>query len=110
MQTERNTNVINVLTPHVRDCHVTQQRGINFVSSRVTFDGTHVVYEAVLPQATLNYFLAVSFFLPYADDLTTHDSSISGRSRCRDITYHLAENDYSFDALQAYCFGINIKL
>ena len=24
--------------------------------------------------------------------------------------YHLAENDYSFDALQAYCFGINIKL
>ena len=24
--------------------------------------------------------------------------------------YHLTENDYSFDALQAYCFGINIKL
>ena len=24
--------------------------------------------------------------------------------------YHLAENNYSFDALQAYCFGINIKL
>ena len=24
--------------------------------------------------------------------------------------YHLGENDYSFDALQAYCFGINIKL
>ena len=24
--------------------------------------------------------------------------------------YHPAENDYSFDALQAYCFGINIKL
>ena len=23
---------------------------------------------------------------------------------------NLAENDYSFDALQAYCFGINIKL
>ena len=24
--------------------------------------------------------------------------------------YHLGENNYSFDALQAYCFGINIKL
>ena len=24
--------------------------------------------------------------------------------------YHLTENNYSFDALQAYCFGINIKL
>ena len=24
--------------------------------------------------------------------------------------YHLAENNYSFDALQAYCFGINVKL
>ena len=24
--------------------------------------------------------------------------------------YHLAKNNYSFDALQAYCFGINLKL
>ena len=24
--------------------------------------------------------------------------------------YHLAKNDYSFDALQTNCFGINIKL
>ena len=24
--------------------------------------------------------------------------------------YHLGGNDYSFDALQAYCFGINLKL
>ena len=24
--------------------------------------------------------------------------------------YHCGQNDYSFDALQAYCFGINIKL
>ena len=24
--------------------------------------------------------------------------------------YHGCENNYSFDALQAYCFGINIKL
>ena len=24
--------------------------------------------------------------------------------------YHSRENDYSFDALQTYCFGINIKL
>ena len=24
--------------------------------------------------------------------------------------YHLGQNNYSFDALQAYCFGINLKL
>ena len=24
--------------------------------------------------------------------------------------YHLGGNNYSFDALQAYCFGINLKL
>ena len=24
--------------------------------------------------------------------------------------YHLAKNNYSFDALQVYCFGINLKL
>ena len=24
--------------------------------------------------------------------------------------YHLLQNKYSFDALQAYCFGINLKL
>ena len=28
--------------------------------------------------------------------------------RC--LGYHLGQNNYSFDALQAYCFGINIKL
>ena len=27
-----------------------------------------------------------------------------------DKEYHLRQNDYSFDALQAYCFGININL
>ena len=27
-----------------------------------------------------------------------------------DKEYHLAKNDYSFDALQTNCFGINIKL
>ena len=26
------------------------------------------------------------------------------------IKYHLCKNNYSFDALQAYCFGIYIKL
>ena len=26
------------------------------------------------------------------------------------IHYHLPQNHYSFDALQAYCFGINLKL
>ena len=30
------------------------------------------------------------------------------RWSCKD--YHLLQNNYSFDALQAYCFGINIKL
>ena len=31
---------------------------------------------------------------------------------CEDhgYSYHLLQNDYSFDALQTYCFGINIKL
>ena len=24
--------------------------------------------------------------------------------------YHCGKNNYSFDALQAYCFGINLKL
>ena len=28
----------------------------------------------------------------------------------KDYTYHLAQNNYSFDALQAYCFGVNVKL
>ena len=27
-----------------------------------------------------------------------------------DRKYHLAKNDYRFDALQIYCFGFNIKL
>ena len=37
----------------------------------------------------------------------------NGYKRARDTatsTYHLGGNNYSFDALQAYCFGINIKL
>ena len=25
-------------------------------------------------------------------------------------TYHLLQNNYSFDALQPFCFGINLKL
>ena len=29
---------------------------------------------------------------------------------CDEHGYHLAKNNYSFDALQAYCFGINLKL
>ena len=29
---------------------------------------------------------------------------------CNRWVYHLGQNNYSFDALQAYCFGINIKL
>ena len=46
----------------------------------------------------------------------------AGRTECADgapwenlhgvcaTHYHLAKNDYSFDALQTNCFGINIKL
>ena len=30
--------------------------------------------------------------------------------KCCWVQYHLGGNNYSFDALQAYCFGINIKL
>ena len=30
--------------------------------------------------------------------------------KCPHQGYHLGQNNYSFDALQAYCFGINIKL
>ena len=33
----------------------------------------------------------------------------TGKSTGRPV-YHLAKNDYSFDALQTNCFGINIKL
>ena len=42
----------------------------------------------------------------------TGNSSSPNRWRRRDRSraYHLGGNNYSFDALQAYCFGINIKL
>ena len=33
-----------------------------------------------------------------------------GRSVPILLKYHLAQNKHSFDALQAYCFRINIKL
>ena len=33
-----------------------------------------------------------------------------GCTNRRKYRYHLGQNNYSFDALQAYCFGINIKL
>ena len=35
---------------------------------------------------------------------------VETRLKITDPWYHVGENDYSFDALQAYCFGINIKL
>ena len=71
----------NILTSYVRDFHVIQQWVINFVSSSVT----DVVNEAVRVQADdLGSPKSCRFI--YADDLTTHDSSISGRSRGRDIT------------------------
>ena len=34
----------------------------------------------------------------------------SGNFFASPSVYHLCQNDYSFDALQAYCFRINIKL
>ena len=83
MHTERRTNVTQVLTPHVWNFHVTKQWRIYFVSSRATLDGTHVVDEAVRIQAILKSF---SCRFLNADDLTTRDSSIPGRSRRRDIT------------------------
>ena len=38
-----------------------------------------------------------------------HEVGHQGHCEDREV-YHLGENNYSFDALQAYCFGINIKL
>ena len=40
----------------------------------------------------------------------TPDLDVRTALQAETKVYHLAENDYSFDALQAYCFGINIKL
>ena len=37
-----------------------------------------------------------------------HHAYIKQRNHQR--TYHLRQNNYSFDALQTNCFGINIKL
>ena len=34
----------------------------------------------------------------------------SGNANTTTARYHLLQNNYSFDALQAYCFGINLKL
>ena len=43
-------------TPHARDCHVIQLCWFNFISSRVTLVGTHVVDETVRIQAKLKSF------------------------------------------------------
>ena len=53
MQIKRRTNVIDVLAPFVRNFHVMQQWRINFLSSRVPLDSTHVVNEAVSVEAIL---------------------------------------------------------
>ena len=36
--------------------------------------------------------------------------SLEARTTESLIDYHLLQNNYSFDALQAYCFGIHLKL
>ena len=36
------------------------------------------------------------------------DSSVAVAEK--QVMYHLLQNNYSFDALQAYCFGIYLKL
>ena len=44
-------------------------------------------------------------------NIEVHNIMITDAIQCKTgHTYHLGQNDYSFDALQAYCFGINIKL
>ena len=45
--------MIDVLAPFVRNFHVMQQWRINFLSSRVPLDSTHVVNEAVSVEAIL---------------------------------------------------------
>ena len=42
------------------------------------------------------------------DDIMRVADVMVGEQRA--LVYHLGGNYYSFDALQAYCFGINIKL
>ena len=45
----------------------------------------------------------------FADNLAGRPATEGGDSGAT-RRYHLCKNNYSFDALQAYCFGINIKL
>ena len=40
----------------------------------------------------------------------TFGTTLGARIAAMVRDYHLGGNNYSFDALQAYCFGINIKL
>ena len=44
----------------------------------------------------------------YGDSL--HFFKKPSEDLCKHNVYHFAESNYSFDALQTYCFGINIKL
>ena len=79
MHADRRTNVITVLTPPVRKLYVIQQRWINFVSSGVTLDGTHVVDETITTQATLK-----SCHVHHAEDPNIPHSYFSELSRCHD--------------------------
>ena len=45
-----------------------------------------------------------------SEDITGGASVMDARGHGSYGNYHCGGNDYSFDALQAYCFGINIKL
>ena len=55
--------MINVINPVVRDFHIVLQREreINFVSSRVALNGTHVKNLTVGVHAVLKSFLIASF-------------------------------------------------
>ena len=54
------TNVIDVLSPLVRDFHIVLQRQITFISSRAALDGTHVKNVIMGDQAILKSVLIPS--------------------------------------------------
>ena len=82
IQAERRTNVNKILNPHVRDCHAIQQQWTNFVSSNMTFCMARMSW--MNPSEFKQYWKLVASFMLKIQ--TTHDSSISKRSNCRDIT------------------------
>ena len=54
------------------------------------------------------YFVSVENICSHR--LVVQEANVSIPHFYRIGNYHLCKNDYSFDALQTNCFGINIKL